>query len=147
MAEEKPEQTAHAAPLPPERVKEMLDAGDAELVDVRQEHEWEAGRIPGAKHVGLNDLSAQAEKLAGDGALVVYCHGGSRSAMAAEALRTAGIDAHSLEGGIDAWVERGMPIEPEDGHVAESGRAAEILRERGRYAPFPEDAARIETDD
>lgn len=133
--------------LPVGKVKEMADAGEIELLDVRQEHEWEAGRIPGARHVVLTDLPGVAERLGKDQAIVVYCHGGSRSRMAAEALRSGGFDAHSLEGGIDAWDEADMPIEPTDGHVAESGEAAEILRERGRYAPFPEGAARIETDD
>jgi rhodanese-related sulfurtransferase len=127
------------APLPPARVEEMIEEDEAELIDVRKQHEWEAGRIPGARHVELNELPDHAAELEGGKPLIIYCHGGSRSAMAAEALRTAGIEAHSLEGGIDAWVTAGKPLEPEGGHVAESGRAAEILRERGRYTPFPEE--------
>lgn len=124
--------------LSPARVEEMIRAGEVELVDVRKQHEWEAGRIGGSCHIELNELADAAAELASAKTLVVYCHGGNRSAMAAEALRSAGIDAHSLQGGIDAWVEAGKPIEPEGGHVAESGRAAEILKEEGRYAPFPE---------
>ena len=125
--------------LAPARVAEMIRAGELELIDVRRLHEWKAGRIPGARHVEINDLPAEAEKLEAGRPMVIYCHGGSRSAMAAEALRTAGFDAHSLEGGIDAWVAAGRPLEPEDGHVAESGEAAEILHQRGRYTRFPEE--------
>ncbi|MGZ5310048.1 MAG: rhodanese-like domain-containing protein [Solirubrobacterales bacterium] len=125
--------------LPPARVEEMIRAGEAELLDVRRQHEWDAGRIPGARHVEVNELPERAAELASGKSLVIYCHGGSRSAMAAEALRTAGFDAHSLEGGIDAWAADARALEPEGGHVAESGEAAEILRERGRYVPFPEE--------
>jgi len=131
-------ETKSEAALAPARVEEMINADEAELIDVRKPHEWEAGRIPGARHVELNDLPEVAAELASEGTpLVVYCHGGNRSAMAAEALRSAGFEANSLEGGIDAWVKEGKPLEPEDVHVAESGEAAEILHERGRYAPFP----------
>jgi rhodanese-related sulfurtransferase len=127
-------------PLPPARVKELIDSGEAELLDVRKQHEWEAGHIAGAEHVELNELQAKADELGKDHPFVVYCRGGNRSGMAAEALRGAGFDVHSMAGGISAWVEAGEPIEPEDGHVAESGEAAEILHERGRYVPFPEAA-------
>ncbi len=135
------------AQLPIERVKELIASGEADLLDVRQEHEWQAGRIRGARHIVLPDLPAEADRLGTERQIVVYCHGGSRSAMAAEALRAGGFNASSLEGGIDAWAAAGEELEPEDGHVAESGAAAEILRERGRYAPFPEDAAVVEQDD
>ena len=124
------------AALPPARVEEMIRAGEVELVDVRKQHEWEAGRIAGSRHIELNELPEKAAELAVDKTLVIYCHTGNRSGMAAEALRSAGIEAHSMEGGIDAWVQDGKPLEPEGGHVAESGEAAEILKERGRYVPF-----------
>jgi rhodanese-related sulfurtransferase len=128
------------AVLTPARVEEMVRAGDAELIDVRKQHEWDAGRIPGARHVELNELPEHVAELDSAKPIVIYCHGGNRSAMAAEALRSSGIDAHSLEGGIDAWATGGKPLEPEGGHIAESGEAAEILRERGRYVPFPEES-------
>jgi rhodanese-related sulfurtransferase len=142
MADAKPDPDQ----LAPARLKELLDGGKVELLDVRQEHEWEAGRIPGSRHILLNDLPAEAERLGSEQQIVVYCHGGSRSAMAAEALRSAGFDASSLEGGIDAWDAAKLPLEPADGHVAESGEPAEILRQSGRYAPFPDDAVKMESD-
>jgi rhodanese-related sulfurtransferase len=123
--------------LSPARVEEMVRAGEVELIDVRRQHEWEAGHIPGARHIELNALQAAADELAGGKPLVIYCRSGNRSGLAAEALSSAAIEAHSIEGGIVGWTEAGLPIEPEDGHVADSGEAAEILKERGRYAPFP----------
>jgi rhodanese-related sulfurtransferase len=47
----------------PARVKELLDAGEIELLDVRTDHEWDSGHIAGARHVELNELTAEAERL------------------------------------------------------------------------------------
>jgi hypothetical protein len=52
--------------------------------------------------------------------------------MATEALADAGFDAAKLSGGIVGWAEAGLPLEPEDGYVAESGEAASILQARRR---------------
>ena len=116
----------------PDRVKELLDGGEIELLDVRTDHEWESGHIPGARHVELNDLTAEAERLGSEQKIVVYCRTGNRSGMAAEALRSDGFDAVAMEGGITAWKGAGQPMDPEDGYVAESGEAAAILESEGR---------------
>lgn len=108
------------------------EAGEATLVDVRTEHEWGAGHIAGATHAELNDLTAQADSLGAGGPLVFYCRGGRRSDMAAQAFREAGRDAVSMGGGLLAWTEEGLPLDPEDGYVAESGDAAAILEARKR---------------
>jgi rhodanese-related sulfurtransferase len=110
------------------------EAGEATLVDVRTDHEWAAGRVAGATHVELNDLTAAADSLGDGGPLVFYCRGGRRSEMAAQAFREAGRDAHSMDGGLLAWQEAGLPIDPEDGYIAESGDAAAILEARKRVA-------------
>ena len=104
--------------LTPARVAELMGAG-AQLVDVREPGEREAGRIPGdTAHIELNDLAAEAGSLDRDRPLVFYCRSGSRSAMAAQAFATAGFDAHNLSGGLEAWVADGLPLEPSDGRVA-----------------------------
>jgi rhodanese-related sulfurtransferase len=105
--------------LPPERVKEMLDRGEIELVDVREQYEWEAGRIAGATHIELERLAGRAEELPRERPIVFQCRLGARSAMATEAFRASGWEAYNMTGGITAWVERGLPIEPQGGHVAE----------------------------
>ncbi len=118
-----------------EEARKMIDDG-AQLVDVRADHEWEAGRIEGATHLPLGELSERAAELDKERPVVVYCRGGNRSTMAAEALVAAGYDAAKLSEGIVGWVEAGLPLEPEGGAVAESGEAAAILDARkGDWRP------------
>lgn len=101
------------------RAAEMWRAGEAELIDVRRPEEWQAGRVEGARHIEMNDLSAAAESLPRDRPVVFCCRSGSRSALAAQAFREAGWDAYNLAGGLQAWVESGLPLEPADGQVVD----------------------------
>jgi rhodanese-related sulfurtransferase len=104
--------------LSPARVAEMLRDG-AQLIDVREPYEREAGRIPDdSAHIELDQLTAQADSIDRERPVVFYCRTGSRSAMAAEAFAAAGYDAHNLDGGLKAWLADGLPIEPADGRVA-----------------------------
>jgi rhodanese-related sulfurtransferase len=111
--------------------REMLDGG-AQLVDVRADHEWEAGHLPGAKHIALPELAARVDELDKDRPVIFYCRGGSRSEMATVALAEAGYDAVKLGEGATGWEEEGLPLEPEGGYVAESGEAAALLEARKR---------------
>ena len=110
------EATANETELDPTRVQQLVAEG-AELIDVRRDYEWEGGRIAGARHIEVNDLAAQADSIPRDRPVVFYCRGGNRSGMAAAAFREAGYDAHNMAGGLEGWVEAGLPIEPEDGEV------------------------------
>ena len=101
------------------RLKEMLDSGEVQLVDTREGYEVEAGHIPGSRHIELNDLSGAADSFDRDRPLVLYCRSGDRSAMPADAFKEAGFDAYNLAGGIVAWHEAGLPLEPENGEVTE----------------------------
>lgn len=109
------EATTHE--IAPERVKELLDGGQAQVVDVRTPEEREAARLPGSAHVPLDRLEDAAGELDKDRAVIFYCRGGDRSALAAEAFRASGWDATSMRGGIVAWAEGGLPVEPEDGEI------------------------------
>jgi rhodanese-related sulfurtransferase len=102
------------------QLAEMISADGVEVIDVRRDYEYEAGHIPGARHIELNDLTAKAEEIGKDKPVVFYCRSGNRSGMAAEAFGQAGYDAHNLDGGINAWVDTENPLEPEDGTVAEA---------------------------
>jgi rhodanese-related sulfurtransferase len=113
--------------------REMLDAG-AQLVDVRADHEWETGHLPGAVHIPLAELPARVEEIDKDRPVILYCRGGNRSSMAATALAEAGYDAAKLTEGAVGWEEEGLELEPEGGYVAESGEAAAILAARKRSA-------------
>ena len=92
---------------------------DAQLIDVREDYEWDAGRIDGARHIALGEVAAQAETIERDRPVVFYCRVGSRSTMAAQAFRRAGYDAYSMDGGLEAWAGEGRPLEPSGGTVAQ----------------------------
>ena len=107
-----------ASDYTPQQVSELLQQGVIQLIDVREPYEHDAGRIAGDRLVVLNELSSQAATIDRDRPVVFYCRSGSRSAMATEAFRGAGYDAHNMEGGLLDWAAAGLPLEPDDGHVA-----------------------------
>src|SRR5690349_4284328 len=88
--------------LSPEEAAAHIADG-AELIDVRRDYEFDAGHIPGARRIELNDLQAEAESLPKDKEILVVCRSGNRSGMGAEALVGAGFNAHSIAGGMVAW--------------------------------------------
>ena len=102
----------------PEQTQAALADDGAQVVDVREPYEWEAGRIEGALHVELNELGANAAKIDTDRPVIFYCLAGSRSAMAAQAFRGVGVDAYSMAGGMQRWQDEQRPIAPEGGTVA-----------------------------
>jgi rhodanese-related sulfurtransferase len=87
-----------------------------QLVDCREQYEWEAGRVAGAIHIPLNDIMGGAGgDLSHDTPIAVICRSGNRSELATMMLQARGFDATNLEGGIEAWVADGLPIEGPDG--------------------------------
>jgi hydroxyacylglutathione hydrolase/adenylyltransferase/sulfurtransferase len=95
----------------PQRTKELLESGEAVVVDVREPYEREAGHIEGTRHIELERLSAQAETLPKDQTIVFHCRLGARSAMAAQAFRAAGYDAWSMAGGLERWDEEDLGVD------------------------------------
>jgi len=112
-----------------EEARRLLAEG-AQLVDVRADHEWEAGHIAGASHLPLDELAQRAGEIDRERPVVLYCRGGNRSSMATAALAEAGYDAAKLVEGITGWEEEGLPLAPEGGYVAESGEAAAVIEAR-----------------
>jgi rhodanese-related sulfurtransferase len=102
----------------PQQVSELMQRGEIQLIDVRAPYEHEAGRIGGDRLIVLTELAAQAESIDRDRPVVFYCRSGSRSAMATQAFRGAGYDAHNMEGGLLDWAAAELPLEPDGGHVA-----------------------------
>ena len=94
----------------PERTRELLEGGEAIVVDVREPYEREAGHIEGSRHIELERLASQAETLPRAQPVIFQCRLGARSMMAAQAFRAAGYDAWSMAGGLKEWDERGLPI-------------------------------------
>jgi rhodanese-related sulfurtransferase len=80
------------------------------LLDVREDDEWSWGRAPEAVHVPLYDVPGRADALPRDRRVAVVCRVGSRSAQAVAYLRSLGVDARNVEGGMLAWQARGLPL-------------------------------------
>jgi rhodanese-related sulfurtransferase len=103
----------------PKQVAELLAEGEIQLIDVRQSYEHDAGRIAGDRLIELMQLGAEVDSLDPGRPVVCYCRSGARSAMAADALRGAGFDAHNMVGGLLAWEAAQLPLDPAGGYVAE----------------------------
>jgi hydroxyacylglutathione hydrolase/adenylyltransferase/sulfurtransferase len=103
----------------PEQTQAALADNSAQVIDVRETYEWEAGRIEGALHIELERLAANAGKVDTDRPVIFHCRLGARSAMAAQAFRGVGVDAYSMAGGLERWSNEGRPLEPEGGTVAD----------------------------
>jgi rhodanese-related sulfurtransferase len=101
--------------IAPARAKDMADA---QFVDVRTAEEFEAGHIPGARFVQLDEVQAEADSFDRAKPLVFYCRSGDRSTLAVDAFRASGWDAYAIDGGLVAWADEGLPLEPEGGEVA-----------------------------
>jgi rhodanese-related sulfurtransferase len=115
-----------------EEARKLIEDG-AQLIDVRADHEWEAGHIAGAVHIPLDELVERVSEIDKDRPVLLTCRGGNRSTMATTALAEAGFDAAKLSEGVVGWAEEGLPLEPDgEGYVAESGEAAAILQARKR---------------
>lgn len=82
------------------------------VLDVRNDHEWHAGHVRGARWMPLATLAERADELKANGPLVVHCQGGTRSAIAASLLLAAGHhDVANLSGGFAEWAGAGLPVE------------------------------------
>jgi rhodanese-related sulfurtransferase len=93
--------------------KELHEQGRALFVDVREPNEYNLGRIPDALPLPRGTIENRAESsLPRDRPLVLYCGGGSRSALAADTLQQMGFsDVRSLSGGFRGWVDSGGDVE------------------------------------
>jgi rhodanese-related sulfurtransferase len=100
------------ASLPEIDVPELArrHAEGAFVLDVRQPDEYEAGHVPGAVLVPLDQLEARQSELPADRPLLVICKSGGRSAAAVMALTGAGYDATNVAGGTMAWIDAGQPV-------------------------------------
>ena len=84
------------------------------LIDVREDNEWDAGHAAGAVHLSKGVIERDIDKKAPqkNAKLVLYCGGGSRSALAADSLMKMGYsNVFSLAGGLGAYQSAGLPTE------------------------------------
>ena len=99
-------------------LKKRLDAKEEfHLIDVREDHEWAAGHIPGAKHLskGIIERDIEEKFPNREAEILLYCGGGYRSALVADNLQKMGYKrVVSVDGGWRGWTGAGYPVEKED---------------------------------
>ena len=77
--------------------------GGAQMIDVRENGEWNAGHAPQAVHIPAGQVSSRLNRIRKDKDLVVVCRSGSRSRSVTSMLRSQGYQAYTLKGGMRAW--------------------------------------------
>lgn len=88
-------------------LRSWIDKGEAVVVDVREQVEYEAGNISGATNIPLAIISKELLPSINGKKLVVHCRGGGRSSQACAKLlaETPELEIYNLEGGISAWTQ------------------------------------------
>jgi rhodanese-related sulfurtransferase len=97
-----------------DQARTRVEKNGAKLIDVREESEWAAGHARGASHLGKGVIERDIEKQIPNKSaeIILYCGGGFRSALSADALQRMGYtNVASMDGGWRAWQGSGAPIE------------------------------------
>jgi rhodanese-related sulfurtransferase len=105
--------------LDPSEARRRQAAGDLQIVDIREQYEWDAGHAPGSLHVEIERVASRAPTFDRARPVAFMCRGGVRAGMVARAFRAIGFEAYSVAGGFTAWHEQGLPAEPEGAVVAD----------------------------
>src|SRR5437588_12368734 len=96
----------------PQDAAEKLKSGEAVIVDVREQDEWDEEHIPRAIHISRGTIELDIEEKVPDtnAMIITHCGGGGRSALAAESLQKMGYkNVRSMAGGFKAWKAAGLP--------------------------------------
>jgi sulfur-carrier protein adenylyltransferase/sulfurtransferase len=112
-----------------------IASGEAKLIDVREQNEWDEAHLAEATHVPQGELLERIDGLVPDTSqrVLLYCRTDNRSSRAADALRSLGYDnVGVIERGIVGWTEDGLPVE------SESGLSAEQRNRYSRHTLLPE---------
>jgi hydroxyacylglutathione hydrolase len=100
---------------PPAGLRQRMEDGSVQVLDVRGESEWQAGHLPGVLHIPLGYLRERLDEVPRDRPVVVHCKGGGRSAIAASLLAANGFgNVVNLAGGYDQWADEGNPVVREE---------------------------------
>lgn len=111
MPTKNPQEPYHRVTV--EEARELIEDG-ARVIDVREPHEYQGGHVPDATLIPVNSVFDRREELPEDGKIVFVCAVGQRSALACEMAAAAGLPAerlYNLEGGTEAWIAAGEPVE------------------------------------
>ena len=86
-------------------------AGGAFVLDIREDHEFTAGHVPGAVHVPMNEVPTRIAELPTDQPVFVICAVGGRSRQVVDYLRAQGVAAFNVSDGTNGWAQRGWPLD------------------------------------
>jgi hydroxyacylglutathione hydrolase len=93
-------------------VRKLMDEGGYDIVDVREDWEWNKGHVPGARHVVLNSLLSNPMAAKFRDKTIFVCLTGDRSSVASEMAVALGVkDVVNFRGGTKAWKDAGLPLE------------------------------------
>ncbi len=89
-----------------------MQKNGAAVIDVREPHEYTSGHVPDASLIPVNTVYKRREELPRDKDVIFVCAVGQRSALACEMAAASGLTRlFNLEGGTDAWIKAGMPVD------------------------------------
>lgn len=94
------------------KAAQRVQSGEAVLLDIREAFELEMASIEGAVHIPMREIPARLAEIPKDRPVLVICHSGGRSAVAAQWLAARGYKAENVVGGIDAWADEVDPDVP-----------------------------------
>ena len=103
--------------LASEEVAPRVEAGEIQLLDVREPQEWEAGHAVGAVHIPMQSVPTRLGELDQSKPVACICLSGMRSAAVADHLRANGFEAYNVTDGFAGWFEAELPSEPEGARV------------------------------
>lgn len=92
-------------------LKAALDGGSGRLIDVREQHEYDSGHIPGAAWIPMFLVPLRADEFKSTGPVYVVCRSGNRSGQVVTWLASQGIPTVNVHGGTQMWQHQGFPIE------------------------------------
>ncbi len=93
-------------------VNAIKNRDDVFLIDVREQSEYDEKHIPDITLIPLGDVPTRMNELPKDKEIIVTCRSGNRSGQAVDFLREQGFtNVHNMDGGINAWVSAGFPVE------------------------------------
>jgi len=97
--------------IAPQQANELITQGDVDVVDVREQVEWNGGHLPHARLVPLGRLRSGAKALLPRDGVIFVCAAGVRSETAARLATSLGYqNVYNLTGGTRAWVKAGLPL-------------------------------------
>jgi len=101
--------TVMATEVTLDELADVIDRGGF-VLDVREQDEWDAGHVPNAHHIPMNEVAENLNKLDDGARIFIICRSGGRSMTVANYLEAQGYDVVSVAGGTDGWANSGRDL-------------------------------------